>query len=278
MHTNDSFRFVKIRAIRDKSRNGSIGTGRQTMEQMLATCGAAYAAADAAGNAWTIGNAVIRKTLAWRDDVGLCLAALEHRTTGYVWRPPLPEDDWAGGEFALRWNDAVLSARQATALRGVRAQADAASVTLFIDLRMADALDITLCLRARSDTAVIEQWLVVTARQPGVLSRVASLTVSVAGLACAGAALGARAAGPRAQGCRMPALTLPSRCATNRWAPSASSPACAPPGTRSPGLRSTATRPTGTSGEGLFAGLLYSGRWSAARGSSKSTAAQLSGP
>jgi hypothetical protein len=57
------------------------------MEQILATCGAAYAAADPAGNAWTIGNAVIRKTLAWRDDTGLCLAALEHRATGHTWRP-----------------------------------------------------------------------------------------------------------------------------------------------------------------------------------------------
>jgi alpha-galactosidase len=234
------------------------------MEQMLATCGAAYAAADAAGNAWTIGNAVIRKTLAWRDDVGLCLAALEHRTTGYVWRPPLPEDDWAGGEFALRWNDAVLSARQATALRGVRAQADAASVTLFIDLRMADALDITLCLRARSDTAVIEQWLEVTARQPGVLSRVAPLTVSVAGLA---APVLHWVRGLQGHGAGMPD-SGPYPAFQVRHEPLGAV-------SLESGLRSTwhevawfALDGNGgdgnDGGEGLFVGLSYSGRWSAA--------------
>jgi hypothetical protein len=229
------------------------------MEQILATCGAAYAAADPAGNAWTIGNAVIRKTLAWRDDTGLCLAALEHRATGHTWRPQLPVDDRAGGEFALRWNDAVLSARQATALRSVRAEADAATVTLYVDLRVADALDITLCLRARSDTAVLEQWLEVTTRQPGVLSRVAPLTVSLAGLA---APVLHWVRGLQGHGAGMPD-SGPYPAFQVRHEPLGAV-------ALESGLRSTWHEIAwfaldGDDGdEGLFVGLSYSGRWSAA--------------
>ena len=146
------------------------------MEELLAACGAAFVITDSAHTQWTIGNDHIRKTLAWREAGGLCLHALEHGVTGHTWQPLLHANVQAGGEFSLRWNDADLSARQATTLLGARAEADAASVTLPIDLRLADALEVTLCLRARSDVAVIEQWLEVTALNSLVLPRVAPLT------------------------------------------------------------------------------------------------------
>jgi len=235
------------------------------MEQILATGGAAYAAADAAGRQWTIGNAVIRKTLAWQDGAGLCLAALEHRATGHVWHPRLLASDLAGGEFALRWDDVTLSSRQATALHGASATSDEASVTLRIDLRAADALDITLCLRARGDTAVLEQWLEVTARQPGVLSRVAPLTVSVADLA---APVLHWVRGLQGHGAGMPD-SGPYPAFQVRHEPLGAV-------NLESGLRSTwhevawfALDGDGgdgdeDGGEGLFVGLSYSGRWSAA--------------
>jgi hypothetical protein len=105
-------------------------TGEQTMEQILATCGAANVTEDSEGRQWTIGNAAIRKTLAWRDGAGLCLAALEQRATGYAWRPDLQANKLAGGEFSLSWERSNLSARQATALHGSRRRPKRESVTL----------------------------------------------------------------------------------------------------------------------------------------------------
>jgi hypothetical protein len=108
----------------------------------------------------------------------------------------------AGDEFALRWNDAVLSARQATAhcVACANAAADAAyGHAAYVDLRRGRyALDIALCLRARSDTAVLEQWLEVTTRQRRRRSAAWRRSpLSRRRPRRAGAALGARAARPR---------------------------------------------------------------------------------
>src|SRR5215213_7192488 len=117
------------------------------MQQVLAASGGAFAAVqrhgDSVPSSWTIGNDVISKTVAWYDDGGLSLVELANCTTGHTWHPSLFLDPLAGGEFSLVWNDATLSARQATVLHAVLAQADAAAVTLQFDLRLADALDIT---------------------------------------------------------------------------------------------------------------------------------------
>lgn len=228
------------------------------MEQMLAASRTAFAAADASTAQWRIGNDRICKTLAWQDGTGLVLAALENRSTGQVWRPGLEAGELAGGEFSLRWDDAVFSTRQATALVGASASADANAVTLRIDLRVADALDVRLCDRLRSDTAVIEQWLEVTPQRAGTLSRVAPLTVSVDGMGAPvlhwvrglqnhGAGMPARGPYPAFQVRHQPlgAVNLES------------------------GLRSTwheiawFALDADNGGDGLFVGLSYSGRWSA---------------
>jgi alpha-galactosidase len=237
-------------------------TGEQTMEQILATCGAANVTEDSEGRQWTIGNAAIRKTLAWRDGAGLCLAALEQRATGYAWRPDLQANKLAGGEFSFSWNGATLSARQATALHGSHAVADAASVTLRIDLRVADALDVSLCYRLRADTAVIEQWLEVTPLQAGTLRRVAPLTVSVDALP---SPVLHWARGLQGHGAGMPA-TGPYPAFQMRHEPLGEV-------ALESGLRSTwheiawfaldNDTSGNTGGDGLFVGLLYSGRWSA---------------
>ena len=228
------------------------------MEELLVACDAAFVVTDSARTQWTIGNVHIRKTLAWREADGLCLQSLEHCATGHAWRPQFHANAQAGGEFSLRWNDVVLSARQAMALRGVRAEAGASSVTLRIDLHLADALEVALCVRARSDTAVIEQWLEVTAFQAGVISRVAPLMVSVDGMS---APVLHWARGLQGHGAGMPA--------------SGSYPAfqvrhepLGAVGLES-GLRSTwheiawLALDGDDGGDGLFVGLSYSGRWSA---------------
>lgn len=228
------------------------------MTQTLAASGAAFARADESAAQWRIGNDKVCKTLIWRDGAGLHLAALEHHTIGQRWRPNRHADALAGGEFSLCWNDAVFSARQATALLAVRAEADAASVTLRFDLRLVDELDVTLAIRASNDTAVLEQWLEVTTPRAGVLSRVAPLTVSVDGMRAPvlhwvrglqghGAGMPASGPYPAFQVRRQPlgAVKLTS------------------------GLRSTwheiawFALDEDNGGDGLFVGLSYSGRWSA---------------
>ena len=149
------------------------------MEQLLASSGAAFVTADAEHSQWKIGNDRICKTLAWQGAAGLHLVALEHCTTGHAWRPHLLASDLAGGEFSLCWNDITLSARRAKAPYGARAHVDDSSVTLQIDLCVADVLNVSLCYLLRTDTAVIEQWLVVTPLQAGTLRRVAPLTLRV---------------------------------------------------------------------------------------------------
>jgi alpha-galactosidase len=228
------------------------------MRQLLAACGAAFVAADADRSQWSIGNDRIHKTLTWREDEGLCLESLQHGVTGHAWRPQLRADVLAGGEFSLRWNDAVLSARQATALLGVNAKADAASVTLRIDLCVADALEIALCIRARSDTAVLEQWLEMTPLRAGMLSRVAPLTVSTDGMT---APVLHWVRGLQNHGAGMPA-SGPYPAFQVRHEPLGTVALAS-------GLRSTwheiawFALDEDNGGDGLFVGLSYSGRWSA---------------
>ena len=152
------------------------------MEQVLAASGSAFVTADAASSRWTIGNAAIAKTLAWQAGAGLTLVELANRATGHTLAARPPADPLAGGEFSLCWNDITLSARQATLLQGVRAQAGADAVTLQLDLRLAGDLDVTLCYRLPAATGVIEQWLEVTPQRAGTLTRVAPLTLSVSSL------------------------------------------------------------------------------------------------
>lgn len=229
------------------------------MTQTLAASGAAFAVADPSTAQWRIGNDKVCKALAWRDGAGLHLAALENRSTGQVWRPELSADALAGGEFALHWNDSMLSARQATAIPGVRAAADAQSVTLHLDLRLADGLDVTLAIRARSDTAVLEQWLEVTPLRAGVLSRVAPLTVSVDGMS---APVLHWVRGLQSHGAGMPE-SGPYPAFQVRHQPLGAVQLAS-------GLRSTwheiawFALDEDKGSDGLFVGLSYSGRWSAA--------------
>jgi alpha-galactosidase len=148
------------------------------MKHILATSRSASVTADPAAIRWQIGNDHICKTLEWRDNAGLFQVALENRVTGHLWRPNSHPHSRAEGEFSLCWNETLLSARQATALLGVHAETEADAVALHLDLRLADALDVTVHYRLHSDTAVIEQWLDVRPLRAGVLSRVAPLTVS----------------------------------------------------------------------------------------------------
>lgn len=229
------------------------------MTQTLAASGAAFAVADPSAAQWRIGNDKVCKTLAWRGGAGLHLATLENCSTGQVWRPALSVDALAGGEFALNWNDSALSARQATAMRGVRAAADDQSVTLHLDLRLADELDVTLAIRARSDTAVLEQWLEVTPLRAGVLSRVAPLTVSVEGM---NAPVLHWVRGLQSHGAGMPE-SGPYPAFQVRHQPLGAVQLAS-------GLRSTwheiawFALDEDNGGDGLFVGLSYSGRWSAA--------------
>ncbi len=228
------------------------------MEQALATCGSAFVIFDAERSRWSMGNDAICKTVEWRDGVGLVLAGLENRTSGYHWRPALQANELAGGEFSLCWNDTPLSARQATALLGVHTQADAASVTLGISLRVADALNVSVFYRIRPGLAVIEQWLELTPLQTGEVSHVAPLTMSVAALA---PPVLHWARGLQGHGAGMPAT-----------GPYPAFRICHEPLGQvrlESGLRSTWQEiawfalDDNTGGDGLFVGLLYSGRWSA---------------
>ena len=240
------------------------------MTQVLATSGAASVIAHAEGDCWIIGNDVISKTLAWQDATGLCLAALEHRATGHRWQPNLHADEWAGGEFSLCWGNTTCSGRQATALLGARATADALSVTLQIDLRVADLLEVSVCYRALAAAAVIEQWLEVTPLQPGTMSRVAPLTVNVDAIPAPilhwarglqGHGMGMPAAGP------YPAFRIHHEPLGEVALES--------------GLRSTwheiawFALDSAVATEGLFAGLLYSGRWSAQARAAQPAGARL---
>lgn len=240
------------------------------MEKVLVASGAATVAAHENGRQWSIGNDVVRKTLMWQEGAGLSCTALEHRTTGHIWRAPAHAHAWAGGEFSLQWNEARFSARQATVLRDVHTLSDADAVTLQIELRVADLLDVSLFWRTRADIAVIEQWLTVTPRQPGVLSRVAPLTLSVAapapltlhwvrGLQGHGAGMPESGPYPAFQVNHTPlgAMTIES------------------------GLRSTwhaiawFALDEDTGGDGLFVGLRYSGRWSATAAATDAEGATL---
>lgn len=219
---------------------------------------------------WSIGNELVRKTVEWRAGTGLCLAGLANLQSGHTWRPEISAGALAGSEFALTWNGAVLSGRQASVLRAVRGHAEDAAVTLHIDLELGGALAVTVCYRLHAGVAVIEQWLEVTALQGGTISRVAPLTVSAAGV-------------PN------PVLHWARGLQGHGWGMPASGPYPAFQIRHEPlgsvqlesGLRSTwhefawfavDSNPTGDgaagdlraeSSDGLFAGLLYSGRWSA---------------
>src|SRR5690606_25918255 len=195
---------------------------------------------------------------AWQEGGSLHLAARENRTSGRVWRPAMEASPFAGGEFLLQWNDVTYSARQATELLGIDARADSDAVTLYITLRVAAGLDVTLCCSLHDGADVIEQWLEISAQQSGALSRLAPLTVSATSLPSPTLHW---VRGIQNHGAGMPE-TGPYPAFQVRHEPL---------GTVSleSGLRSTwheiawLALDSGSAGDGLFAGLLYSGRWSA---------------
>ncbi|MFM7173628.1 MAG: hypothetical protein ACKO4U_11415, partial [Caldilinea sp.] len=153
------------------------------MDEIVLAASGAATVVQAGSAQWRIGDSQICKTLRWEAGAGCWLAAIEDRIAGQLWCPDLHADGWAGGEFCLLWDSVALSARQATALYGVRAWAEAGAVLLQIDLGLTDGLDASLCYRLVDGTAAIEQWVDVLPRQAGTLSRVAPLTVSAASLA-----------------------------------------------------------------------------------------------
>lgn len=228
------------------------------MEKILASAASAFVSVDGDGSTWSIGNERIAKMFTWQPAGGLHLAALANRQTGHTWQPDLRNGDVAGGEFALSWDGKLFSARQATALRAVRAAAGAGSVTLAFDLGIADVLEITLTCRAYAATAVLEQWLDITSIRDGILSRVAPATVSVDALA---SPLLHWVCGLQGHGAGMPA-TGPYPAFRMRHQPLGAVALAS-------GLRSSwhanawFVLDNGAAGEGLLAGLLYSGRWSA---------------
>jgi alpha-galactosidase len=246
------------------------------MQQVLAACGAAAVIAHhdtgPTLTRWTIANDAIGKTLAWHDEGGLTLAELANRASGHIWQPDLATGPLAGGEFSMLWNDTPYSARQATTLHSVRAESDGAAVTVHFDLRMADALDVTLSYRLHAATAVIEQRLEITPLQAGTLSRVAPVTLSLAAFPTP---VLHWARGLQSHGHYTPA-TGPYPAYRIRHQPL---DGAQPPISLESGLRSTwheiawfaldSTDYSSTSAqapdadEGLFTGLLYSGRWSA---------------
>ena len=152
------------------------------MEEFLAAAGVAFVVADTTRSRWRIGNHRICKTLDWTAGDGLVLAALIDQTTGRSWQPDLRASESAGGEFEMRWGEATLSGRRATAIRNASASAVGSTVTLQLELRLATALDVTLHYCLHSETAAIEQWLEITALEAGTVSHIAPLTVSIAGL------------------------------------------------------------------------------------------------
>ena len=92
------------------------------MAQILAASGAAFATADADAHRWTIGNAAIRKTLAWREAPASTWRRWSSGQPVMPGNPPCKRMNLAGGEFALCWDDVNLSGRQATALHGAMQQ------------------------------------------------------------------------------------------------------------------------------------------------------------
>ena len=228
------------------------------MDELVLAASGAATVVQAGSAQWRIGDSQISKTLRWEAGAGCWLVALEDRLAGQVWCPDLHADGWAGGEFCLLWDGAALSARQATALYGVRAWAEAGAVLLQIDLGLAGGLDASLCYRLVGGTAAIEQWVDVLPRRAGTLSRVAPLTVSAASLATPTLhwlrGLQNHGAGMPDSG-PYPAFQLRHEPLGQVQLHS--------------GLRSTwheiawFALDSGTAAAGLFAGLLYSGRWSA---------------
>ncbi len=251
------------------------------MQQVLAACGAAAVTAhhDAglAPTRWTIANDAIGKTLAWHDGDGLALAELVNQSTGRAWQPDLSAGPLAGGEFSVLWNGATLSARQAAALHAVRAESDGTAVAVHFDLRLVDALDVTLSYRLHAATAVVEQWLEVRPLQAGALSCVAPVTFSLAAFPTP---VLHWARGLQSHGHYTPATgPYPAYRIRHQPLDPAQRPMNLESGLRSTwheiawfALDSTDYSSTGAqtpntsvppTNEGLFAGLLYSGRWSA---------------
>ncbi len=239
------------------------------MQQTLARSGAASVTsitADDGGKRWTIAGGSISKTIAWQAEGGLQLVALENRAAHHTWQPDLQAQPAAGGEFALTWNGVTWSARQATALQGVRASGDSNVVMLEFDLRLGETLDVTLCYRAYAQLDVLEQWLVVMPQRAGTLSRVAPVTVSIAAMPSPTLHW---VRGLQGHGWHMPAAGPYPAFQVRHEALGAV--------TLESGLRSTwheiawfaldssatGQAPDAAGGAGLFAGLIYSGRWSA---------------
>lgn len=228
------------------------------MQQVLATCGPAFILVEADGATWSIGNEQVVKTMSWRDGEGLRPVALEHRPTGKRWHPAREKGQVVGDEFTFDWNGALFSARRATALRTVRAQASDSSVLLAFDLRVGEDFDVTLCQRVHADLAVLEQWVEITPLRAGMLSCVAALTLALAELEAPTLhwvlGLQNHGAGMPEEG-PYPAYRLRSE-------PLGEVRLCS-------GLRSTwheipwLVLQDAAEGEGLFIGLCYSGRWSA---------------
>lgn len=228
------------------------------MKEMLATCAPAYVAADSTRMEWTIGNDRIRKTLVWHPDGGLRLAALENRLSHHVWKPALDASSFAGGEFLLQWDGVSYSGRQATDLLGLDAHVDMNAVMLYINLRVAGALSVTVCCRLHSDTDVIEQWLEISAQQPGALNSIAPLTVSASALS---SPMLHWVRGIQKHGAGMPE-TGPYPAFQVRHEPLGTVSLAS-------GLRSTwheiawLALDGGSGSDGIFTGLHYSGRWAA---------------
>ena len=228
------------------------------MDKVLVTNGSASVTAHGGGMRWSIGSGALSKTVEWRPGAGLFLTALENLASDHLWRAGAHLHEGAGGEFSLCWEGATYSARQATALHRVNASADGTSVTLQIDLRVADVLDIGLFYRVYPGVAVIEQWLEVTPLQAGMVSRVAPVAVTVDELA---SPVLHWVRGLQGHGAGMPA-TGPYPAFRVRHEPLGEV-------TLESGLRSTwheiawFALDGDAATEGLFVGLLYSGRWSA---------------
>lgn len=245
----------------------------ESEKQILVASGAAYVASDPHGSRWQVGNGLISKTLEWAETWGVFTAALEHGASGHVWQPDLLAHLQTGGEFSLHWNGKMLSAAQAAAPKAVRALADNGVATLELDLHLAEsgenAPEVTLCCRVHEGIAAIEQWLVVTPPQGGVISRVAPLAVTldnlpspvlhwVRGLQGHGWHMPPDGPYPAFRLCHQPlgSVTLESGLRST-WHEIAWF-----------ALNSDATdlqdvEAGATGDEGLFVGLLYSGRWSA---------------
>jgi alpha-galactosidase len=240
--------------------------------ETLAAGGTAFVSAERGARRWTIGNAVIAKTLAFTEGRGLHLAALEQRATGHVWQPDLGASEHAGGEFLLAWNDVLFSGRSARGLEDVRAESDPAAetVTLRFNLDLGEQLGVALHYRVRSATGAIEQWLTVTPSAGGVVSRVAPVTAALL--------MERDPVLHWARGIQNHGHYMPRSGPYPAYEIRHETLAAGAPIHLESGLRSTwhelpwlaldgnphALAPAGATGaEGLFLGLHYSGRWSA---------------